>query len=932
MRGADRDAIEQAVIEGESARVLDLCRALDDAARSSVSRAADALARRVALTREERDYGTATDRRRAQVQACGVLRLCVGPSDIDPTPVPQEWVEGALLQRSYTWREAWLARYPERVTWPVLRSMINAGACVSPADLDYPARMARAVGYLVSPYPKDRDVYRGLIEDPVLLRDDVCRIFEVDGLGFRDCGLPSEWDVWEPTLLRLEREGLLVRDRLLDAVLAGLRPVIQVRTAREFGTFHGRLKPTVDELAQREDVYLRLLEHPAKPAVALAVRCLKRLQRAGRLDGRAFLEHFPADLVSLPAPTAHAAVDLAGEVVAASPALASDGIAAALNALGHRSETVQDAALAITESHPGALGDADRTRLSTIVDLVDPAVRGRARALGRTAPAQSPVVVVPVPVAIGVDATAIPRLRDSERVTPVGDLSELLELTAIVLERQDDPVELERWCDGVARFCDRPISEGLLRPLQRRARKVAESGPRGTARAALSILAYHWLAGERLWRRGRVNEAWKPLWTGPGPHGAITQRLGALAIRAERRHAGPLLSAPTHRGGWIDPLALTERLSNNASIDDQDLAQAILRLGAEGADDALVELRRLPGEAALVVCAALGEPLTPNAGHASLPAAWDAVRVLRSPRAPQVDAPGWPSSNPLNPIGADSPKHLSPITCLTSSAPADTYPGDSAIRRWLQLVWPANREPYYASALILHRLHVHPWITQAQLEDLRVALEPLLLADEPFGPHATELLATALGSTPANRLAAADVLIEAITTRRIDMQTLASVVALEMQHPDARPDRWAEPLDAVAATGPLHAYETQQLIETILAQLGSQPLPLAQLVDLLRRLAQDADATITNASARAWLENTPAHTKLGTCARRALACTGTGAARAAAAAEQAQPGEQQQRQRWTKAHPHARSGTRTQPPQVISGVAVPSGRAARPPA
>jgi hypothetical protein len=195
-------------------------------------------------------------------------------------------------------------------------------------------------------------------------------------------------------------------------------------------------------------------------------------------------------------------------------------------------------------------------------------------------------------------------------------------------------------------------------------------------------------------------------------------------------------------------------------------------------------------------------------------------------------------------------------------------------------------------------------MTQAQRETIGVALDPMLSPDEPLGPHALDLLATALAANSDDQLRASQVVTEAISTRRLDSAALGRWIAGAMR--DAQvPDRWADGLRDVAATGPLHAHELQRLLEATLAELGDDRLKLARFVDLLRTVAQDADARVTDKRARAWLEAAPSGSRLSTHAQAALGVTGDGARRSVLAAKLAREAEDRQRRRWSVDQPES---------------------------
>jgi hypothetical protein len=171
----------------------------------------------------------------------------------------------------------------------------------------------------------------------------------------------------------------------------------------------------------------------------------------------------------------------------------------------------------------------------------------------------------------------------------------------------------------------------------------------------------------------------------------------------------------------------------------------------------------------------------------------------------------------------------------------------------------------------MHALHDNRWMTTAQLETIGVALDPMLLPDEPFRKNATALLAAALGATTSDRIAAANVVIEAMATRRLDATKLGKAIATAMRQPDAVPDRWASALAPVAAVSPRHAKDLQHIVETTLGELGAARPKLPKFVDLLRTVAQTTETAITNDQARRWLLQAPPQSKLGRAATATLA-------------------------------------------------------------
>src|SRR6202035_4044581 len=64
-----------------------------------------------------------------------------------------------------------------------------------------------------------------------------------------------------------------------------------------------------------------------------------------------------------------------------------------------------------------------------------------------------------------------PRLDPDMRIKPIGELDDLIDVFAHVLEEPDDPMEVERVLDGISRLCDQRPDDFAARtgPLRKRA-------------------------------------------------------------------------------------------------------------------------------------------------------------------------------------------------------------------------------------------------------------------------------------------------------------------------------------------------------------------------------------------------------------------------------------------------------------------------------
>jgi hypothetical protein len=668
-------------------------------------------------------------------------------------------------------------------------------------------------------------------------------------------------------------EGLLARDRLLDAILDALARDFEPRAARTYVSLHDALEPTPGERAAREAGYVRLLDAAEPRTVALALAGLSAIEAAGGTHGRAVLDRLGAAL-ALPARVqAKRALKLLAAIAKREPALASEAMELAAEALVHEAADVQAAAVKLLER--GDLDPALRARLAEID--VDPSLRPRLTALaGKAAPAAPRVAAVEVPAPVPIEPATVPRLTVNAPLEPVAGLDELLDLAAVLAATRGTADDFERLLDGASRLCDRPVPEARRRALKKAAYLSDE-----TARISAKRPVIHKLA--------EPHADWRP------PLGAaLGRRIGDVLRRIGDGEPAPLLSFPTHRGGFIDARVLVERVRNARVVDDDDLAQALLRIAPEHRDEARARLNDVPGQPAAALRAALGDPVEREPG--ALPASWDAVDVLAGAPVGLVRKPvpgDW--HGPWTP--EHSPLALAPSRFMEVAWDYGRFDPDQV--RWLSIVRPGDRELFYAAVVYICGADLGGWTLKEPDRLIATAIEPLLDPDEALTPSAYALLVTALGDTKALRTLASDVVIEAIRTRRLEPCVLGGALAGALTRDGAVPARWADALGSAALAGPLHAYELQLVLEAMFAALDdARPGGMTALVDLLRRLAQDADARIAE---RAWLEGVPPRSKTGALARAALAVSGDGGARSVEAAAAAEEGRHERELRWSGA-------------------------------
>jgi hypothetical protein len=315
------------------------------------------------------------------------------------------------------------------------------------------------------------------------------------------------------------------------------------------------------------------------------------------------------------------------------------------------------------------------------------------------------------------------------------------------------------------------------------------------------------------------------------------QRLEAAGRRAAAGEAGPLLGAPTHAGGWIDPRVLVERVRGaapgvdaapghaaapgddadptHAGVDEVEFAVALLRLAPDGRAEALAAAADVPGRPGEVLrCALGGDPAEgrdwPAAAARAVGGAEPiAVDVEPDGLRPVVrQAPSWHRSGPLGDVFA----------ALDPRRPYwERYPDAFA--------FPARRD--LAAAASLLQIGALLGSDAAVVTNSPALMTVLLGAREPIAPLTLRLLVVALGShAPAEHLLAVDVLVTAIEDGRVDALPVDDVALI-------KPNRLAPRLQSIAQAGPLPRAVVRDFLDAAAEHFPPRSGPLLVLFDEL---------------------------------------------------------------------------------------------------
>ena len=692
--------------------------------------------------------------------------------------------------RPRAWRQELVERAPARWGWALLRSLVREG------ELDEPASDAYVLGMIADehgPRAGAAPLVERLRADPGLLESTVWRLFDVEGAGEDSLAAHDKYvradRSWTHALTTLAGTGELDRQRLLDASLAALRRDWAPFRAQWMTAFHTGLDPTVDERAERASEYTALLASQAPAVVGFAVTALTQLQKAGRLDAELLMRAATPAVLARAKGTAVAAVRLVARSAGACPDLAER-----------------------------VLTDADG---SEHADVRAAAAKALSALTGRDAPAPPPRASVVALAPPGREPT-LADLSQRRPLTPVADLEDWASRLSEVLERADDPDELELVLDGLSRLCAEPSADQVLSLAARRAAVLLRRG----GEALTSVLA-------------GVVDSWATQTprTLSEPHGDFRLeirgsarlqllRLGALVDRLALRAPAPLVACPTHEGGWLDPAVLQQRLEAAPEPADVELAVALLRLPARPTGKRFAEaVARVSGRG-LLRRERSGPAVEAHA--AEEPALrFEVVRAPNTYRFLSVS-----TSEPVP---------------LALNAYVPVY-DDGSWARWAATVWPRAVRVRDAMAAELLAADLDWWEARWGAVAL---LEPLLDGDRPLHHEGCMLMALGLlCKESAQRRLAVDAFIQAAEDGRLRGPALADALAVVL--PVTLASRLLAALNEAARAGEVPALVARDALVAVLPRTDPARKGVPGLVGLLADLA-DSHGLPVDEALQAWL-------------------------------------------------------------------------------
>ena len=562
---------------------------------------------------------------------------------------------------------------------------------------------------------------------------------------------------WSRTLAASIDEGLIERDRLLDALLDMLAADLPSGRAGWYSRTLRMLSMTLDEAEARQGALCALMSAPVGATVTLAVGQLSALSKAGRLDLKLFARSCEGALMGSKAN----ALRVLGVLRDGLGAVEGTDLEPLLGvALSFPHAQVQALAIDLASDalRSGLLDSAAVGRLLSdaeldplvvaTLDLLDPGHAATDQADPGLVPEddpgeQAPAAFLPPPREV---ADLVPMSADdvSGRVGVLAQGAQMgLEyeaLLAFLASPEFDPSSLESLRPLVRRLTTRRF--GYERMLGTLLQIALDGGGEGAENPLAAGTA--WLESENM-------------------PSLLRERIIEVAGLVERGRRYRLLATPTDDRGAVNPLVLVHRALDNGDAPPlpADLSQALLRVDVEHPDCAaalaLVEEREAELPAAARIRLALTGAVRRRAeGYlSSLSVTWEGRPAYESRSGkPKVARDGSPVYAFYVPrvVGADTGATGPELGALADIASAS---GDFTAHRYL---YPASVR-HFAVCLIASQWYVLD-STQLTADCYRALCE--------HGGRWDSLSAQLLGQAMGER---------DVESRALGVETLASLVA-----------------------------------------------------------------------------------------------------------------------------------------------------------
>ncbi|WP_299975614.1 DUF6493 family protein [uncultured Pseudoteredinibacter sp.] len=538
---------------------------------------------------------------------------------------------GIISDRKPDWLDDWLAYDLDLesglTSFKDVFAWIAEGICTAPTADGFIAKFAwEMMSIPRSPNnPPYTPISEHLKNNPILI-EYVWRLFEVENQAFNTeswlrKGAPDNYETWTEALLKLSEEGIINRDKLLEASLLGLQNDIKQNQLSGIHKFHKNLEPTKAERQTMQSIYMDLLSHPIGHVAKFSLAMLSKIEKDGNLDKKKFLGESTSIFMREAKGNAASTLKMIKKINKSQADLREDSLRALLKGLKHSNIEIQEQALDLIEAEITPTDYEVIEELKIISQYSSAALRARLSRLsdsfesgenGKVEIELKDLEYVP----LSKDIRQQEILQDLVEISPIKDIDELIISLSHAVEVVDSPDEVERIIDGISRLCDcKPKNfEDLVSPLKHR---LCEGGGLansngiavnwGGVQLSLADLILTWITGT-LYRS--PNDKYFP---STGTLIPAVRRIINIKDRVYKGESAQTLAAPTHTAGWIDPVVWVRRLNemkpSYLEKEREDFCLSVIRLAPDKRELALGDTIYLPEKIRRIAQFALGGSL-----------------------------------------------------------------------------------------------------------------------------------------------------------------------------------------------------------------------------------------------------------------------------------------------------------------------------------
>lgn len=825
-----------------------------------------------------------------------------------------------------------------RISIPIIFEWVKIGLCKKPSTAGY---IKEFVKYFAEENRKsNQDQYLTLsqrLKQNIEHINDVWEMFKVEHDGFNanyflthrhDYDTPDVIENWPDVIIKFSHEEILDRQKLLNTILDGLHYDIKQNQLSGMHKLFEQLQPSLDELSQTQDKLTSLLPHKVGHVVNFSLKNLAKLEIGNKLDLTPLLSNVSAVFSKVAKGNSIKALKLLAQLIKKDQQHNNKNqfIEVIIHALQHPNVDVQSLAITLLNKLKHAFNEENKQSLALIAEYVNLSVRPDFFKLIEKENQQvnqtshqidlqelaKTYVNTPEQALIDLGLDGIDLSQDDignikpiktdfllfsiqntcKKIEPINDIDALIQSISSSVEGLEDCNEFERILDGLSRLCNQKHHDfdEKVAPLRHRLSKEFDKHESlvsfwSNIREAFKSLLLTWINGsnEPLSKRHYYIE-----------YETLMSRVENIQKRILKKLSYPLLSAPTHENGWIEPTTWVAKIhkfqQSGLELDRHDFCQSLMRLMPVNKRDknhALTQAKVLTGHLGRIARFMLGASLDISPHDKKDYDLWITAARCLSPDKDwskefeiftlKNDFPGGLKTTQITfSITADDTfnfahfkqnikfghdnktynfndidfnklqilqhfKHslswnqLPTITIHRHDAYASSWSYhvyNTWLSQWMYSLWPSHLDPI--TAIAIKRVSGNLDTNSTNLTPTYGCFQGLFQTPYPLSQLSHVLLFMGLNAIDQDaKFASIDAFIEAVELSKLNESYAANALIQLINGKDTKLKRIADVFKQITPVSTLHAYSICQIIQQVLCAIDLKQRNLFHLTEIL---------------------------------------------------------------------------------------------------